>query len=85
MHGFIEIHAKWCLLHGDVRVAPSEENHGVDEQGEQEIEQYAAHHDEQSLPCGLGAKLPWLHGLFHLFGIHRLVYHTSNFNVSAQR
>ena len=33
----------------------------------------------------LRAELPRLGRLFHLFGVHRLVYHTRDFAISSQR
>lgn len=50
-----------------------------------EVEQHTAHHDQKALPSRFGTKLPRLFGLFHLFGIHRLVYHAGNLDVTAQR
>ena len=35
-----------------------EEDHGVDEQGEEEVDEHTANHDEQALPGGFCAELP---------------------------
>lgn len=34
--------------------------------------------------AGFEQKFPWLSRLFHLLGIHRLVYHTRNFHISPK-
>ena len=60
-----------------------EEDHGVDEQGEEEIDKHTANHDQQTLPGGFRTELPRLFGLFHLLGIKTLVNHTGYFTVSA--
>ena len=67
-----------------VGVAPSEEHHGVNRQGRKEIHKYAAYHDKQPLPRRLGAELPGLYGLLHLFCVHRLVNHARDFHVAAK-
>ena len=72
------------ILHRNVTIAPCEENHGVDEECEQEIEQYAANHHEKPLPSGLSAELPRLCGLFHLLRVEALVYHARYLAVSAE-
>ena len=71
-----------CL---EVRVAPGEKHHSVDEQCEEEIDEHAAYHDEQSLPCGLCAELPRLRRLLHLFGVETLVYHSRYLAIASQR
>ena len=80
----VELHAHLHVLHAHIVLAPSEHNHGVDEQRQQEIDQHAACHDEQTLPRRLRAKLPWLLGLLHLFGVHALVYHAGNLAIAAE-
>ena len=85
VHRLVEVHAQRGFLYGDVRVAPGKKYHRVDEQGQEEVEQYAAHHDEQALPGGLRAEFPRLGRLFHLLQVHGFVYHATDFDVSAQR
>ena len=80
----VEFHTQRHILDGDVGVAPPEENLRIDEQGEEEIDQYAANHDEQSLPAGLGTELVILDGLFHLFGIETLVNHARYLAIAAE-
>ena len=71
-------------LNGGVGVAPGEEHHGVDEEGEEEVDHDASDHDEQSLPGGFGAKLPGLDGLLHLLCVHRFVDHAGDFDVASE-
>ena len=73
------------LACGDVGLAPGEEDHRVDEQGQEEVDEHAANHDEQSLPGRLRAELPGLFGLLHLLGVEALVDHAGNLAVAAQR
>ena len=56
-----------------------------DEKCQQEVHQHSAYHDQQTLPRRFGAEFPRLRGLLHLFGIHRLIYHSRNLTVTAQR
>ena len=46
------------VLDGHIAVAPVEQNHRIDEQGQQEVDEYTANHNQQSLPGWLGTKLP---------------------------
>ena len=69
---------------GDVGVAPPEQNLTIDEQGQQEVDQHTANHDEQALPGGLCTELILLDGLFHLLGIETLVNHTCYLAVATQ-
>ena len=80
----IELHTQRHILDRDVGVAPPEENLRIDEQGEEEIDQYAANHDEQSLPAGFGTELVILDGLLHLFGIETLVDHACYLAIAAE-
>ena len=73
-----------ATIEGDVRVAPLEENHGVDEEGEDEVETYTANHDEHTLPSGLGAELPRLGILLELLHIEALIDHTSNLDIATE-
>ena len=41
----VEFHTKRGFLYLYILVAPCKKNHGVDEQCQQEVEQYATHHD----------------------------------------
>ena len=81
----IELHTVAHVLHGDIGVAPMEENHRIDEQGQQEVDEHTADHDQQALPGRLRTELPGLLGLFHLLGVETLVNHTGNLTVAAQR
>ena len=81
----VVFHTHRHVVHGDITVAPVEQHHGVDEQGQQEIHQHTTDHDQQSLPCGLCAELPWLLGLFHLLGVETLIDHSGNLTVTTQR
>ena len=80
----VELEAHGHVLCGEIAVAPGEHHHTIDEEGEQEIHQYAANHDEQALPGGLGAEFPGLLGLSHLFFVETLVDHARNLAVAAQ-
>ena len=81
----VELHAKRHILNGNVALAPVEQNHAVDEERQQEVDQHAANHDEQSLPGGLGAKLPRLCRFLHLLRVEALVNHARYLAVAAQR
>ena len=81
----IELHTHCHILNTNIRVAPIEQNHRVNEQSEQEINQYAARHYQQTLPRWLATKLPRLYRLFHLFSVEALVYHTCDLAITAQR
>ena len=61
-----------------------EEDHRVDEQGQEEVHEHATDHNQQSLPGGLRTELPRLLRLFHLFGVETLVDHTSYLTIAAQ-
>ena len=62
-----------------------EQYHGIDEECQYEVNQYATYHDEQALPGRFAAKLVWLFRLFHLFGIETLINHTRNLAISSER
>ena len=81
----IELHTQCHVLHGDIGIAPMEENHGIDEEREEEIDEYTANHNQQALPSGFRTELPGLFWLFHLFGVETLVDHTGYLTVAAQR
>ena len=53
-----------------------EQNHRINEDSQEEVHQHPANHNKQTLPCRFGTEFPRLCRLLHLFGIHRLVYHT---------
>ncbi len=80
----VELKAVGHVALFDFGGAVGEEQHGVDEEGYEEIDHDAAEHHEQSLPGGLGAKLPGLYGLLELFLVHRLVDHAGYFDVAAE-
>lgn len=80
----VELEALRHALNGGVGVAPGEEHHGVDEEGEEEVDHDASDHDEQPLPGGFGAKLPGLDGLLHLLCVHRFVDHAGDFDVASE-
>ena len=56
-----------------------------DDYGEDKVKQHSADHHQRALPCRLGAELPLLGGLLHLFGVERLVYHAGYLDISAER
>ena len=68
--------------------APSQEYHGVNEEGHQEIDQHTAHHDEQTLPSRLvfeelvGRHFGFF--AFHRIGIGAFVDHAGDFHVTAE-
>ena len=66
-------------------MSPRKKHHRIDEKRQQEVEQYAADHDQQALCCRLGAEFPRLRWLRHLFLVHRLVDHPCDFAISAER
>ena len=80
----VELHTQRHVLDGYVSVAPVEENHRVDEQCQQEVDQHAANHNQQSLPGGFGAELPRLGRTLHLFGIEALINHACYLTVASQ-
>ena len=80
----VELHTQGHVLGGDVGVAPVEQNHRVDKEGQQEVDQHTANHHQQALPGRFAAELPRLCGLFHLFGIKTLINHTGNLTVTTQ-
>ena len=79
----VELHVN--VAHGDIGVAPIEQNHGIDEQRQKEVHQHAANHDEQALPSRFGTELPRLFGLLHLFGVKALINHSRNLTIAAKR
>ena len=81
----VELHTQSHILHGDIAVTPPEENLGIDEEGQYEIHQHAANHNQQTLPCWFCTELPWLFRLFHLFRIKTFVNHAGYLAVAAQR
>ena len=80
----IELHTITHIAGSHIIVAPMEQNHGIDEESQHEVNQHATYHDEQALPCRFAAKLVWLFRLFHLFGIKTFIYHTRNLAISSE-
>ena len=80
-----ELHTKLHVLGLHIVVAPSEEAHGIDEESEKEVDQYATYHNKEALPSRLRTKLPRLCGLSHLFLVERFVYHARYLAVAAER
>ena len=80
---FIKLKAVRHVTDGYVGFAPSEEYGSIEEERYDEVDQHAAQHDQQALPSGFGAKLPRLHGLFHLLRVHRLVNHARNLHIAS--
>ena len=78
------IHTHLHVLQGQIRVAPVEEHHRVDKQGEDEVEQDAAHHDEQTLAGRLRAELVGLGRFGQLLLVHAFVDHAGNLAVAAE-
>ena len=81
----IETHTHAHVRHLEIRITPGEHDHRIDEERKDKIDQHATHHDQQPLPCRLGAELPRLRLFLHLLGIKTLVNHTGNLAVAAQR
>ena len=79
-----ELHAGRDVPERQVRVAPREKHHRVDEDGQEEVEEHTADHDQQPLPGRFGAKLPRLRGLRHLLLVHRFVDHAGDLAVPAE-
>ena len=65
-------------------MTPSEEHGTVNDPSGDEIHNHTTGHDEETLPHFLRTELPRLRRLFHLFGIHALVHHSSNLHITAQ-
>src|SRR5574344_852634 len=82
---FIKLHTASHVFHWHIGISPIEENHGVDKQRKEEVDQHTAYHDQQSLPCRFASELPRLCGLLHLVGIEALVDHTGNLAITAKR
>ena len=80
----VEQHSLRHILRTDIVLTPCEEAHGVDEQREEEVDEYATYHYKESLPSWLRAELVWLSRLLHLFGVHRLVNHTRYLAVATE-
>ena len=79
------------VLHGRHRralFAPRQEDHGINEERHQEIDQHTAHHDEQALPSRLVfEELVGRHlGFFalHRVGISAFVHHARDFHITAE-
>ncbi|CCZ99004.1 uncharacterized protein BN505_00288 [Alistipes sp. CAG:157] len=73
------------VARGEVTFAPFPTDADVDNQGEENVHQHAADHDEQALPGGFAPEFVRLGFALHLFGIHALVYHPGELDVSAER
>jgi len=80
----VKLHAQRNVFHGHVALAPVVHDHRIDEQGEHKVDRHAGHHDDESLPRALGAKLPRLRVALHLLGIHALVNHSRNLTIASQ-
>ena len=65
-----EVHALGGGIERDIFLAPVKGDAGIDDDGEDEIEQHTAEHDEESLVGGFGAEFPRLWFLLHLLGVH---------------
>ena len=79
-----ELHALRHLIERNVFLAPTKQNHRINEQGQQEVHQHAANHNQQALPGRMRAELPRLGRLLHLLQVHRLVNHARNLHITAQ-
>ena len=68
----------------DVGVAPDGHDGDVGEDGEDEVVDHAAGHDEQALPGGVGAELPGLGLFLHLLHVQGFVDHAGDLAVAAE-
>ena len=69
---------------GDVIVSPDAQDGAEKDDGQQEVVEHAAGHDQKALPGRFGAELPGLRVLFQLLRVHRLVHHAGNLAVAAE-
>ena len=69
---------------GDVVVSPDGQDGTEQNDGQQEVVEYAAGHHEKPLPGGFGAELPGLRVFLELLRIHGFVHHAGNLAVAAQ-
>ena len=72
----VELHTLCHVLYRHIAVTPIEQDHRIDKQGQQEVDEYTTNHNQQSLPGWLGTKLPRLCRTLHLLRIEALVNHT---------
>ncbi|EJW97877.1 hypothetical protein EVA_14009 [gut metagenome] len=84
LRGLIEFETFIHVADWNVGIPPSEENHGVNKERQEEIHQDTADHNQQTLPSRFGTELIGLHRLFHLFHIHRLINHTGDLHIASQ-
>ena len=81
----VEFHALTHVCHTHVAFAPVKHDHGIDEQCQHKVHRHTSHHDDEPLPCRLGAELPRLRVSLHLFGVHALVDHACDLAIAAER
>ena len=81
----VEFHSHAHVFQGNVCLSPIKQNHGIDEQSQQEIDNHTGNHDNQTLPGRMGTELPRFGRELHLLGVHGLVYHTGYFDITTQR
>ena len=72
------------MLVGEFGFTPHKQHPGVDDEAEDEVDDDAAQHDDETLPSGLGTELPRLGRLGHLLGVHAFVDHARDLDVAAQ-
>ena len=81
----VELHTLAHVCHTHVALAPVKHDHRVDKQCQHKVDRHTSHHNDEPLPCRLGAELPRLRITLHLLGVHALVDHTSNLTITAER
>ena len=73
------------LVVAEVLGAPDAQDEDVHQDGEEEIEQDAACHDQQPLPGRFRPELPALGLFFHGFDVHGFINHPGDLAVAADR
>lgn len=67
------------------RVAPPrEEDGGINHTAHNNVYYDTSHHNDQSLPCWFGTKLPALCGFVELVFVHAFVHHSRDFDITSK-
>ena len=74
-----------CVFVADEYLAPDACNEAVHKDGEDEVVQHPSGHDQKPLPSRLGAEFPALRLPLELLQVHRLVHHSGNLAIAAER
>ena len=72
------------ILRRQVLFAPDIQRGGIDDQGQQEIDQHAAHHDQKALVGRFSTEFPWLGRFLHLLLVHGFIDHPGNLHIPSQ-